>query len=79
MASCPICNSPAQVDNSNIHNLKIICSRCAKFALTDVAFNIIPKDRYPDWSQTLQEYIQMNQTDEYVEITVGKIKTIFGF
>lgn len=79
MTSCPICNSPAEIDNSNIHNLKIICSQCAKFALTDVAFNIIPKNTHPDWSHTLQEYIQMNQTKDYVEITVEKIKTIFGF
>lgn len=79
MANCPVCGSSAQIDNSNVHELKISCSQCSKFALTDIAFNIIPRDRYPNWSQTLQEYIRMNQTDGFVEITTKVIKSIFGY
>jgi hypothetical protein len=79
MENCPVCGNPAKVDDSNPHNIKITCSQCAKFAITDVAINIIPKQRYPNWSHTLQEYIRMNQTDGFVEISTGKIRTILGF
>ena len=79
MAHCPVCGSTAQIDASNPHELKITCTECAKFALTDVAFNTIPKDLYPDWPQTLQEFIRMNQTDSFVEINDRVIKSIFGY
>jgi len=77
MANCPVCGNSAQIDNSNTHELKITCSQCAKFAITDVALNIIPKDIYPNWSQKLQEYIRMNQSSGFVEITAARIKAIF--
>ena len=55
------------------------CPKCAKFAITDVALAIIPKDRYPNWANKLQEYIHTNQTNGFVEITELKIKILFGF
>jgi hypothetical protein len=79
MAHCPVCGSSAQIDDSNPHELKITCTGCAKFVLTDVALNTIPKDRYPNWQQTLQEFIRMNQTASFVEITDPVIKSIFGY
>lgn len=79
MADCLICGSPAQIDNSNIHMLKITCTQCAKFAITDIVLNSIPKNRYPNWAQILQEYIRMNQTADYVLIDKRRIDIIFGF
>jgi transcription elongation factor Elf1 len=77
MAICIICNSEAIIDNKNIHEPKITCSSCGKFSIAETAFNIIPKDVYPDWRSKLQEWIRMNQTADYVLITRSIIKSIF--
>lgn len=77
MAKCIICNSEAHVDDSNIHELKIACSACGKFRITDVALSVIPRDLYPNWRSKLQEWIRFNQDASHVLITEARIKSIF--
>lgn len=77
MPNCLICNSVATIDNSNIHEPKVTCPSCGKYAISDVAFNVIPKDLYPNWNVKLQDWIRLNQNDGYVLITQTIIKSIF--
>jgi len=77
MAKCVICTSEAIIDNTNIHEPKIACSSCGKFSIAETAFNVIPKDVYPNWQYKLQEWIRMNQTDGYVLITTSVVDSIF--
>jgi len=74
MSKCVVCNNNAQIDNTNIHELKITCPSCGKFSITDVALAIIPKNIYPNWRAKLQEWIRMNQD---VLVTESVIKSIF--
>lgn len=74
MANCVICNNNAQIDNTNIHELKIICSSCGSFSITDVALNLIQINQYPNWRAKLQEWIRLRQD---VLVTEGIIKSIF--
>lgn len=77
MAKCVICENEAVINNTNLHESKISCSSCCKFSITDVAFNIIPKDVDPNWRTKLQNWIGMNQTDGFILITTSVVKSIF--
>jgi hypothetical protein len=79
MPNCFICNNEASVNNSNVHEPEYDCSECGEYSITEIAMNIIPKERYPNWSQMLQRFVKENQATGSVVITVDKIKTIFGF
>lgn len=76
---CPVCNSSAQVDYSNISKKKVDCTKCGKFIISNNTFNDVPNEVYPDWRIKLQEYIQMNQTDSFLLIDDQQMKIIFGF
>ena len=78
MATCPICGSEAKIENANPHLENITCSDCAKFALPETIKNTLP-GHDPNWSKKLQEYIRMNQTEEFIEINDKVIKSIFGY
>ncbi len=77
MAKCVICNNEAVVDDTNKHELKIACSSCGKFSITDVALNVIPKNVDPNWQTKLQNWIRMSQSDGYVSISTSIVKSIF--
>ena len=79
MQHCLLCSNSASIDNSSIHESKIDCSICGKYSITATAINTIPKDRYSNWSQMLQNYIKANQISGRVIITTDTIHSLFGY
>ena len=79
MPKCYICDSEAEINNSNIHDVEYDFSECGEYRITDIAMNSIPIDRYPNWSQKLQKFVKENQVTGRVVITVDTIKEVFGF
>ena len=78
MSTCPVCGYEAKIEHANSHLENITCTNCAKFALPETTKNSLP-NHDTNWSRKAQEYIRMNQTDGFVEITDRVIKSIFGY